>query len=45
VDSDNHGSGFERMLPHRILSAQEDKRKMISHDLQDEIAQTRLLTE
>ena len=29
-------------LTHRILSAQEDKRKKISHDLQDEIAQTLL---
>jgi signal transduction histidine kinase len=31
-----------RRLTHRILSAQEDKRKKISHDLQDEIAQTLL---
>jgi signal transduction histidine kinase len=29
-------------LAHRILSAQEDRRKKISHDLQDEIAQTLL---
>ena len=29
-------------LTHRILSAQEDKRKKISRDLQDEIAQTLL---
>lgn len=29
-------------LAHRILSGQEDKRKKISHDLQDEIAQTLL---
>jgi len=29
-------------LTHRILSAQEDKRKKISHDLQNEIAQTLL---
>lgn len=29
-------------LTHRILSAQEDKRKKISHDLRDEIAQTLL---
>jgi signal transduction histidine kinase len=29
-------------LTHRILSAQEDKRKTISHDLQNEIAQTLL---
>jgi signal transduction histidine kinase len=29
-------------LTHRILSAQEDKRKKLSHDLQDEIAQTLL---
>ena len=29
-------------LAHRILSAQEDKRKKISYDLQDEIAQTLL---
>ena len=29
-------------LTHRILSAQEDKRKKISHDLQDEVAQTLL---
>jgi signal transduction histidine kinase len=29
-------------LTHQILSAQEDKRKKISHDLQDEIAQTLL---
>jgi signal transduction histidine kinase len=29
-------------LTHRILSAHEDKRKKISHDLQDEIAQTLL---
>ena len=29
-------------MAHRILSAQEDKRKKISHDLQDEIAQTLL---
>jgi signal transduction histidine kinase len=29
-------------LTHRILSAQEDKRKRISHELQDEIAQTLL---
>jgi len=29
-------------LTHRILSAQEDKRKRLSHDLQDEIAQTLL---
>ena len=31
-----------RHLTHRILTAQEDKRKKISHDLQDEIAQTLL---
>ena len=31
-----------RRLTHRILSAQEDKRKQISRDLQDEIAQTLL---
>jgi len=31
-----------RLLTHQILSAQEDKRKKISHDLQDEIAQTLL---
>ena len=31
-----------RHLTHRILAAQEDKRKKISHDLQDEIAQTLL---
>lgn len=31
-----------RRLTHQILSAQEDKRKKISHDLQDEIAQTLL---
>jgi signal transduction histidine kinase len=31
-----------RDLTHRILMAQEDKRKKISHDLQDEIAQTLL---
>ena len=31
-----------RHLTHRILSAQEDKRRRISHDLQDEIAQTLL---
>ena len=31
-----------RHLTHQILSAQEDKRKKISHDLQDEIAQTLL---
>jgi signal transduction histidine kinase len=31
-----------QQLTHRILSAQEDKRKKISHDLQDEIAQTLL---
>jgi signal transduction histidine kinase len=31
-----------KRLAHRILSAQEDKRKRISHDLQDEIAQTLL---
>ncbi|MHB8524424.1 MAG: histidine kinase, partial [Limisphaerales bacterium] len=29
-------------LTHRILAAQEDKRRKISHDLQDEIAQTLL---
>ena len=29
-------------LTHKIMSAQEDKRKKISHDLQDEIAQTLL---
>jgi signal transduction histidine kinase len=29
-------------LTHQILSAQEDKRKVISHELQDEIAQTLL---
>jgi signal transduction histidine kinase len=29
-------------LTHQILSAQEDERKVISHDLQDEIAQTLL---
>ncbi|MGD0263263.1 MAG: histidine kinase [Verrucomicrobiota bacterium] len=29
-------------LTHRILAAQEDKRKKLSHDLQDEIAQTLL---
>jgi len=29
-------------LAHRIMVAQEDKRKKISHDLQDEIAQTLL---
>jgi signal transduction histidine kinase len=29
-------------LTHKILSSQEDKRKKISHDLQDEIAQTLL---
>src|SRR4029077_18863619 len=29
-------------LTHRILSAQENKRKQISHELQDEIAQTLL---
>jgi signal transduction histidine kinase len=29
-------------LAHQVLSAQEDKRKQISHDLQDEIAQTLL---
>lgn len=31
-----------RRLTHRILSVQEDKRKKVSHDLQDEIAQTLL---
>jgi len=31
-----------QLLTHRILSAQEDKRKKISHELQDEIAQTLL---
>ena len=31
-----------RRLTHKILSAQEDKRKQISHNLQDEIAQTLL---
>lgn len=31
-----------RCLTHRILSAQENKRSKISHDLQDEIAQTLL---
>jgi len=31
-----------QQLTHRILSAQEHKRKKISHDLQDEIAQTLL---
>ena len=31
-----------RELTHRILMAQEDKRKKISHELQDEIAQTLL---
>jgi signal transduction histidine kinase len=31
-----------RQLTHRILTAQEDKRKKMSHDLQDEIAQTLL---
>lgn len=31
-----------RDLTHRILTAQEDKRKKISHDLQNEIAQTLL---
>jgi signal transduction histidine kinase len=29
-----------RDLTHKILTAQEDKRKKMSHDLQDEIAQT-----
>ena len=29
-------------LAHQVLSAQEDKRKQLSHDLQDEIAQTLL---
>jgi signal transduction histidine kinase len=31
-----------QQLTHRIMAAQEDKRKKISHDLQDEIAQTLL---
>jgi signal transduction histidine kinase len=31
-----------RHLTHRILAAQEDKRKKISRDLEDEIAQTLL---
>jgi signal transduction histidine kinase len=31
-----------RHLAHQIMSAQEDKRKKISHELQDEIAQTLL---
>ena len=31
-----------RHLTHQILSAQEEERKKISHDLQDEIAQTLL---
>ena len=31
-----------QQLSHRILSAQENKRKKISHELQDEIAQTLL---
>ena len=31
-----------RYLTHQILTAQEDKRKKLSHDLQDEIAQTLL---
>jgi signal transduction histidine kinase len=31
-----------RQLTHRVLAAQEDDRKKISHDLQDEIAQTLL---
>ena len=31
-----------RDLTHQILTAQEDKRKKMSHDLQDEIAQTLL---
>jgi len=34
--------GHLRHLTHRILTAQEDKRKKISRDLQDEIAQTLL---
>ena len=31
-----------RQLTHKVLAAQEDERKKISHDLQDEIAQTLL---
>lgn len=31
-----------RLLTHRVISAQEDDRKKISHELQDEIAQTLL---
>jgi signal transduction histidine kinase len=34
--------GHLRHLTHRILTAQEDKRKKLSRDLQDEIAQTLL---
>ena len=31
-----------RQLTHKVLTAQEDERKKISHELQDEIAQTLL---
>jgi signal transduction histidine kinase len=31
-----------RQLTHKVLAAQENERKKISHDLQDEIAQTLL---
>ena len=32
----------QRQLTHRVLAAQEDDRKKISHELQDEVAQTLL---
>lgn len=38
----HHLEGHLRLLTHQILSAQEDKRKMISRELHDEIAQTLL---
>jgi signal transduction histidine kinase len=42
LQESHHLQKHLQQLTHRILSAQEDKRKKISHDLQDEIAQTLL---
>src|SRR5437870_13788522 len=42
LEESHHLQKHLRRLTHRILTAQEDRRKKISRDLQDEIAQTLL---
>ena len=42
LEESRHLQKYLQHLTHRLLSAHEDKRKKISHDLRDEIAQTLL---